>query len=56
MSFNSYEDLGQVLQEYQIRQTETEFVRPTAIAIRPSFKEDLESLRDLFPAACGASM
>ena len=48
MSFNSYENLGQVLQEYQIRQTETDFVQPTAIAIRPSFKEDLEfSLREL---------
>ena len=42
MSFNSYENLAQVQKDYQIRQIETDFVRPERVTIRPSFQEDLE--------------
>ncbi|MGD1939444.1 MAG: hypothetical protein ACFCA4_18110 [Cyanophyceae cyanobacterium] len=47
MSFNAYENLAQVLQDYQIQETKTDFIEVQEFAVRPSFKEDLEfSLRE----------
>lgn len=47
MSFNSYENLAQVLQDYQIQQSGANFIEVEGIAVRSAFREDLEfSLRE----------
>ncbi|MEQ8536709.1 MAG: hypothetical protein RIB93_04495 [Coleofasciculus sp. D1-CHI-01] len=48
MSFESYKNIGEVLKEYEITSSETNYIIETEIAVRESFREDLEfCLREL---------
>ncbi|MEQ9353882.1 hypothetical protein [Coleofasciculus chthonoplastes] len=42
MSFESYKNLGEVLKEYEITASETNYIIENKIDIRESFREDLE--------------
>lgn len=47
MSFNTYDNLAQVLQEFDIRQADADFVMAESLPVREAFREDLEfSLRE----------
>jgi hypothetical protein len=48
VSFESYKNIGEVLKEYEIISSETNHIIETEIAVRESFREDLEfCLREL---------
>lgn len=48
MSFDTYKNIGEVLQEYKITSSEAHFIQETTILIRDIFREDLEfSLREI---------
>jgi len=42
MSFESYKNIGQVLKEYEITSSETNYIIETEIDLRESFRDDLE--------------